>query len=181
MWTFGAESKATPTKVTSFSLLRLLLLWSVSPRTLRLQQLWLMGSVVVNPRLQSTGLIVVRTWAHGSELFLAQGTKPVSPTLASRFSTTGPPGKPSPVMLVCCITDTPFYAHSQKFPHTPFPSPYAPICKLFLSRLLTHSQTLFFRSLGLLSLWFTSLPAQNRWPGLPLQFLPFEQISSLSL
>lgn len=62
--------------------------------------------------------------------------------------------------------------------HTSSPAPMRCLVNFFLSRLLTHSQTLFFRSLGLLSLWFTSLPAQNRWPGLPLQFLPFEQTSS---
>ena len=50
-------------------------------------------------RLNSCG-----TWTqllHGLWDLPGPGTKPVSPTLASRFSTTGPPGKPSPVMLIC--------------------------------------------------------------------------------
>ena len=58
-----------------------------------------MGSFVAAPRLQSSGSIVV---VHGLSRSAACGIfldqifiEPVSPALAGRFFSTGPPGKPS--------------------------------------------------------------------------------------
>ena len=60
---------------TGFSLWWLLLLWSTCCRVPGLQYLWCMG--LVTPH----------------RIFLNQGIEPVSPVLAGRFSTTGPPEK----------------------------------------------------------------------------------------
>ena len=106
-----------------FSLRWLLLLWSMSSRSMgfsscasRAQQLWLMGSVVVAHGLQSAGSVVVarglsscgsqalehRLSSCGARAQLLRsmrdlpgpGHEPVSPALAGRFLTTAPPGKP---------------------------------------------------------------------------------------
>ena len=62
--------------VTSFSSWWYLLLQSRGSRAIRLQQLWLVGSVVLVPELQSTGLIVGTpglSCPMACEIFLDQG------------------------------------------------------------------------------------------------------------
>ena len=59
-------------------------------RSFQLQELLHLRSVVAVPGLYSTGSIVV---VHGLSCFKGYGIKPVSPELAGRFSTPGPPEK----------------------------------------------------------------------------------------
>ena len=76
-----------------FSLQWRLLLQSSGSRHAGLSSCGSLASVVVARRLQSTGSVVV---AHGLSCFAACGIfpEPVSTTLAGRFLTTVPPGKP---------------------------------------------------------------------------------------
>ena len=80
-----------------FSLLWLLLLWSMGSRALDLQKLLLQNSVVATRRLSSTGSGIV---AHKLScpmtcgiLLPGQGIEPMSPALAGEFLITGPPRK----------------------------------------------------------------------------------------
>ena len=76
-----------------FSLQWLLLLGSTGSRALRLQQLQHMGSVVVAPRLQSTGLVAPWMWDLSRP-----GIEPMSPELAGEFFSTEPQGKPPNIL-----------------------------------------------------------------------------------
>ena len=80
-------------RYSSFVVLRLLIAMApMDSRVHRLQKLWQMGSVVVAPRFQSTGSIIV---AHRLSCSMACGIFPHqgsnrSPILAGEFFTTEP-------------------------------------------------------------------------------------------
>ena len=65
------------------------------PRMHRLESLWFVDSVVVDPGPQSTGSVVVARGLSCMWDLPGPGIKPMPPALAGRFLPTEPPGKPS--------------------------------------------------------------------------------------
>ena len=87
----------------SFSLQWLLSLQSVSSSVHGLRQLQRVSSGVTVPGFQSTGSVVVEARAqllHRVWNLPRSGVEPVSPELAGRFLTAGPPGQSCPKLLL---------------------------------------------------------------------------------
>ena len=75
------------------------LVWSTDSSEHGPQRLWHMASVVVAPRICSTGSVAVVL--SYSSAHPGPGVQPMSPALASRFFTTEPPGKPLKLQKTC--------------------------------------------------------------------------------